>query len=105
MGINILALFGLVTSVMCLAVMGYIVVQQFGEVRRPRNAYTRLRWYLLLLPTVFIAGVSLRLQRLYETLYIPYDNGSTARSFIGGVIIIISATLIMWLIYTYKEKN
>lgn len=105
MGINILALTGLITSIMCLWVMGYIVIQQFGEVRRPRNAYTRLRWYLLLLPTVFIAGVGLRLQRLYETLHTPYNDGSTTRSFIGGVIIIISATLIMWLIYTYKEKN
>lgn len=95
----------LVTSGFCIVAMLLISIRQMAEVRRPRNGFTMLRWYLLILPLIVTVGVSLRLERLVEIIHQSPVNSAAARASVGVNIVIAALTLLLILIYTYKEKR
>lgn len=102
--LNWWAVISLVATWVCIVVMGWIGFRQFRETRRPRNGFTLLRYYLLLLPVIVLIGASLRIERLYQQLHTVYSPVIT-RASIGGTMIIVAATVFMVLIYTYKERK
>jgi hypothetical protein len=102
--LNWWALISLVATWACIATMLWVSVRQWREVRRPRNGFTLLRYYLFLLPLVVTLGAALRVERLYEQLHTHYA-GVVARASVGATLIVVAATVFMVLIYTYRERK
>lgn len=105
MDINVITLLNIVGSLCGLAIMFYVIPKQIKEVRRPKNEYTRLRWYLLAIPLIYSLALVLRLPRLLEILDHPHDNLAAALASLSGTAIVLSFALFVLLIYTYKEKG
>jgi hypothetical protein len=102
--LNIFALVYFLSTLVCMGALVYIMVRQYKEVRRPRNAFTQLRWRLFWLPTIILLGLALGLPRLYVTLHAHLDTGQIVRV-IGGVTVLVGITLLILGIYTFKEKQ
>lgn len=102
--LNWYAFISLTATWLCIVTMIFIGIKQFREVRRPRNSFTRLRYYLLLLPILIGIGAALRLERLHEQLHTQY-TGVVTRASIGGTMVIVAATVLVLLIYTYRAKQ
>lgn len=102
--LNIYILLYLLVSVSCMLVMALVLFLQFREVRRPKNSFTRLRWRLFFLPALIVASLALGLPRLFDSLYLPPSGGQVLRV-ISGMVMLSSFTLLIFSIYTYKEKK
>jgi polyferredoxin len=102
--LNWWALISLITTWGCIGVMAWIGGRQFREVKRPPNGFTRLRYYLLILPLIVMFGAALRVERLYDQLHSHYSPVVT-RASLGATLVIVGTTIFMVLIYTYRERK
>lgn len=96
----------------CMSVLAYVMTRQYREVRRPRNAFTQLRWRLFWLPTVILAGLALGLPRLFVVLFPALEANSImtviasqAVRVVSGIIVLVGITLLILGIYTFREKK
>lgn len=94
----------LVVTLGCMATLVYVMVRQYKEVKRPRNAFTQLRWRLFWLPTIILFGLSLGLPRLLANLHEDFAPEQIVR-IVGGVIVLVGITLLILGIYTFKERK
>lgn len=104
MDVNPYILLYLLVTLACMGVLFYVMVRQYKEVRRPRNAFTQLRWRLFWLPTVVLLGLSLGLPRLVDNLHEDFSAEQIVR-IVGGVIVLVGITLLVLGIYTFRERK
>jgi predicted permease len=102
--LNLYILLYLVVTLACMGTLVYVMIRQYGEVRRPRNAFTQLRWRLFWLPTIILIGLGLGVPRLAANLHASFTTGQLVR-IIGGIIVLVGITLLILGIYTFKEKK
>lgn len=102
--LNWWALISLLATWACIFTMIFVGIKQFREVRRPKNGFTLLRYYLLFLPMIVGVGSALRIERLNQQLHTRY-TGVVTRASIGGTLVIAAATLLILSIYTYRERK
>jgi predicted permease len=102
--LNLYILFYLLVTLGCMASLAYVIVRQYKEVKRPRNAFTQLRWRLFWLPTVIFIGLSLGVPRLLANLHEDFTPEQLVR-IIGGIIVLVGITLLILGIYTFKERK
>lgn len=104
MDINFFILAYLLVTLGCMASLVYVMVRQYKEVRRPRDAFTQLRWRLFWLPTVILFGLGLGLPRLLDNLHEDFTSELLVR-IIGGIIVLVGITSLILGIYTFKERK
>lgn len=109
---KLLILFYILVTLACMAVLGYVMMRQYKEVRRPRNAFTQLRWRLFWLPTIILIGLTLGLPRLFFIIMPNLATNSVMKvvtgqgvRVVGGITVLIGITLLILGIYTFKEKR
>lgn len=102
---NLYILVYLVITIAGMAALLYVMWRQYAEVRRPRNAWTKLRVYLFLLPTLIFFGLLLGLPRLFQIVNTPFTDSGQAVRTIAGMIVLAGFSLLTLLIYTYREKK
>lgn len=95
----------LIASLLCMGVMLFVTIKQFNEVRRPKNAFTRLRWYLLLFPLLILLGIALGIPRLVVSLHANLSGGELVARVVGGIVMLIAISLLTLRIYTFREKD
>jgi predicted permease len=91
-------------TVVCMAVLVYVMIRQYKEVRRPRNSFTQLRWRLFWLPTIILVGLGLGLPRLVANIHQDFTPEQLVRV-VGGIIVLVGITVLILGIFTYKEKK
>lgn len=102
--LNVYILAYLVVTLACMGTLIYVMVRQYREVKRPRNAFTQLRWRLFWLPTIILFGLSLGLPRLVTNLHEDFTTEQLVR-IIGGIIVLAGVTMLILGIYTFKERK
>lgn len=102
--LNLYILLYLLVTLGCMGTLVYIMVRQYKEVRRPRNAFTQLRWRLFWLPTIILVGLGMGLPRLFANLHQDFAPGQLVR-IVGGIIVLVGITALILGIYTFKEKK
>lgn len=102
--VNVYVLLYLLVTLACMATLVYVMFRQYKEVRRPRNAFTQLRWRLFWLPTIVLVGLGLGLPRLFANLHEDFAPEQVVR-IVGGVIVLVGITALILGIYTFKEKK
>lgn len=104
MEVNIVTLIGILSSIVGVLLMLRVLPRQVRETRRPKNGFTRLRWYLLALPLIYSLAVILRIPRLFQILHAEHPNLVSTIASLSGSVIILSFAVFVYLIYTYKER-
>jgi predicted permease len=102
--LNLYILIYLLVTLACMGTLVYVMIRQYREVRRPRNAFTQLRWRLFWLPTIILFGLGLGLPRLYANLHEDFSSGQLVR-IVGGIIVLVGITALILGIYTFKERK
>lgn len=98
---------GFIVQLYLLVTFTYLIFRQYGEVRRPRNGFTRLRWYLLTIFIISFLSINLRTPVVYWSMLRP---SSSAPYFSAVGSLATSALLFFYgtswlLISTYKERR
>lgn len=102
--LNLYILLYLLVTLACMGTLVYVMIRQYREVRRPRNAFTQLRWRLFWLPTIILVGLGLGLPRLFANLHEAFTGEQLVR-IIGGIIVLMGITMLILGIYTFKERK
>lgn len=97
-------LFALVSTILSILIILPAIPRQYAETKRPRNEFTKLRWYLLAMPLVYIVCVLPRIPRLIQLIDDPPASGLAAVTTIGTSIGLLVFALFIDLIFTYRAK-
>lgn len=103
---NPYALFALLVRIAVICViMLYLFPRQMKEVARPKNEFTRLRWYLLTLLGACAVTMVPTAPRLFQLIQTPPENLLSIVSTVSSSVCLAAFLVILVLVFTYKEQK
>lgn len=105
MYVNWFTAVSLVITAVSLVILGYLIVRQFKETRRPRDGFTKLRKSLVVTPIIAFFCLAPSVPSLATSLQIPPRSNTASFSAMLVRVGVLGFSLSMLYSYTYKEDR
>lgn len=102
---NVFALLGCIFLTLGVFLEASLIPRQFKEAIQPRDGFTRMRWYVLARPIVYVLTFSPYIVRLAQVIDQPPRTALSAWVTVSVPFGLLLLAIFTHLSYTYKEKK